>query len=417
MNSSPVVAKPAHVPEDRVVDFDMFAPPGGKQDIHGAWMTLHRPGIPEVVWTPRNGGHWIATRAKQINEVFSDHKRFSSRVFLLPKENGEQFNVIPGSLNPPDHGAFRALLTPILSPKAVTALEGMIRDLAVDLIEGMRLRGSCTFNHDYAEILPLKVFMLLVNLPFDDAIGLKRVAEQLVRPSSQMAFGEAMQHLIAYLTPHIDARMGTDADDLLSRIVNGAIKDRRMTRDEAINMSISVLAAGLDTVANFASFALLFLARNPDRRRELIDNPGLIGNAVDELLRRFPVAMAAREARADLEFWGAQIKEGEMVLAVGPLAGLDDRWNENPLEVDFNRGNIKHAAFGFGVHHCAGAHLARLELRITLEEWLTRIPEFEVAPGTEITYSAGHVCVVDQLPLVWDPSSTVTVDVSTIAAE
>jgi cytochrome P450 len=401
--------RPEHVPEDRVVDFDMFAPPGGKADIHEAWRTLQGPGIPEVVWTPRNGGHWIATRAKQITQVFSDHKHFSSRVFLLPKETGELWNVLPSMLDPPEHNPFRALLTPFFTPKAVHGLQGMIRKVAIDLIEQVRLRGSCNFNSEYSHIFPLQVFMILVDLPFSDAHKIKRAVDEVLRPTGEITAAEATQQIIDYLEPHIDERMGKEGDDLLTRIVNGSIRGRPITRGEALNMSIAVLAAGLDTVANFASFALLFLARNADRRKELIEHPERIPVAVDELLRRFPVAMAAREARSDIDFGGVRIKAGDMILASGPLAGLDERWNECPMEVNFEREQIKHATFGFGVHHCAGAHLARLEMCITLEEWLSRIPEFEVAPDTEITYTGGHVCVVDDLPLIWDPAKTVDV--------
>jgi camphor 5-monooxygenase len=94
----------AHVPKDRVLDFDMFAPPGGRSDIHAGSKTLHAPGIPDVIWTPRNGGHWIVTRAKQIAEIFTDYERFSSRVYSLPKEGGENFGMIPLSLSPPSTG-------------------------------------------------------------------------------------------------------------------------------------------------------------------------------------------------------------------------------------------------------------------------------------------------------------------------
>lgn len=279
MTAAQLAERPSHVPADRVVDFDMFAPEGGKEDIHEAWSRLQQPGVPEVVWTPRNGGHWIATRAKQITEVFSDHKRFSSRVFLLPKSSGEQWEVLPGTLNPPDHSPFRALLTPMFSPKAVLGLEGMIREIAVDLIEAVRLEGRCNFNSQYGEIFPLKVFMLLVRLPFDDAPRLKRTIDEMLRPTGIMTFAEANQQLVDYLLPHIEARIGNGEDDLLSRIVNGSIKGRPMTREEALNMSVSVLAAGLDTVANFAAFALLFLARNSEKRQELIDHPDRILNA------------------------------------------------------------------------------------------------------------------------------------------
>jgi cytochrome P450 len=410
MNSVLLAERPAHVSEDRVVDFDMFAPPGGKADIHAGWKTLHAPGIPEIVWTPRNGGHWIATRAKQIAEIYADYERFSSRVYLLPKESGEKFGMIPLSLSPPEHRPFRALLNAGFSPKAVNGITNIIRKIAADLIEGIRLRGYCNFTTDYAEAFPLKIFMLMVNLPFSDAPTLKKLVDELLRPTGELSPGESAGRLAEYMAGYVDARIGAQGDDLLTHIVNGEIDGRSITRDEALSTSLAVLAAGLDTVANFASFALLFLARNPDRRRELIADPELIPRAVDELLRRYPVAMGARELRSDIEYCGVQMKKGEMILAPGPLAGLDEQWNANPLEVDFHRRPINHATFGGGVHQCAGHFLARTEMRITLEEWLSRIPEFEVAPGAEITFTGGHVVTIDRLPLVWDPATTVAVD-------
>src|SRR5262249_10111771 len=150
--------RPAHVPADRVVDFDMFAPTGGKADIYGAWKTLQASGIPEIVWTPRNGGHWIATRGKQIAEIYADYERFSARILLLPKEAGEEWSSPPSNVDPPRHRQYRALLNGNLSPKAVGGMEGVMRKAAVDLIEGLRRRGRCNFVAEFAEIFPLRVF-------------------------------------------------------------------------------------------------------------------------------------------------------------------------------------------------------------------------------------------------------------------
>jgi cytochrome P450 len=417
MSLVPLVERPAHVPQDRVVDFDMFAPPGGRADIHAGWKTLHAPGIPDIIWTPRNGGHWIATRAPQIADVSADHEHFSSRVYLLPKESGEKFGMIPLSLSPPEHRPFRALLNTSFSPRAVDAIKDMIRAIAVELIEAVRLRGSCNFTTDYAEAFPLKIFMLMVNLPFSDAPRLKKLVDELLRPTGEISPAESTRRLAEYMSGYLSSRTGVEGDDLLTRIVNGEIDGRPITPEEALSMSLAVLAAGLDTVANFASFALLFLARNPDQRKELIADPELIPAAVDELLRRYPVAMGAREVRSDMEYCGVKLKQGEMILAPGPLAGLDEQWNANPLDVDFHRRPIKHATFGTGVHQCAGHYLARTEMRITLEEWLSRIPEFEVAPGAEITFTGGHVVTIDRLPLRWDPATTIAVNPSSEAAE
>jgi len=416
MNLAPLAERPAHVPEDRVFDFDLFAPPGGRADIHAGWKSLHAPGVPEIVWTPRNGGHWIATRGKRIAEIFADYERFSNRVSMVPKVNGEQFRMIPTSLDPPEHRPFRTLLNANFSPKAVAGMEKMIRKIAVDLIEPMRLRGGCNFTTDYAEIFPLQIFMLLVDLPFSDAPVLKKVVDEMLRPKGEFSFAEGRRRLDEYMAKHVDARMGGSGNDLLTRIVNGTVDGRPLTRDEALKTAILVLAGGLDTVANFVSFALLFLARNPDRRRELIDNPALIPAAVDELLRRYPVALAAREIRNDMEYCGVEMRRGDMILMASPAAGIDEEWNERPLEVDFHRGAIEHATFGNGIHRCAGAYLARAEMRITLEEWLSRVPAFDVAPGAEITFTGGVVVTVDRLPLVWDPAKTVAVEAPSAAA-
>ncbi|WP_157221082.1 cytochrome P450 [Flavisphingomonas formosensis] len=406
--TTPLIApRPEHVPEDRVVDFDMFAPPGGKRDIFGAWKVLQDSGVPEVVWTPRNGGHWIATRAKSMTEVASDHKRFSSHIFLLPRETGEKFSNIPLGLNPPDHAPVRALLNPSLGPTAVPRLESMIRTIAVELIEGLRPAGHCAFTEQFAEIYPLKIFMMLVNLPFSDAPRLKQAVDEVLRPTGELSAEEGTRRLLDYIRQHLDQRLGKDGDDILSQIVNGRIKDRQITYDEALSVSLGVLAGGLDTVANFASFVLHYLATHDGHRRALIADPSLIGTAVEELLRRFPISMSTRVVRHDTEFYGVQLKRDDMILMPGVVAGLDERWNERPMDVDFHRKPIKHASFGYGNHHCAGAHLARLELRIMVEEWLGRIPEFAVKPDTEVTYTGGHVITVDRLPLVWDPTTTI----------
>lgn len=408
MTTSVLAEKPAHVPAERVVDFNIFAPPGGKQDVYAAWKELQRPGVPDVVWSPYNGGHWIATRTKAITEVYSDHKRFSSHIFLLPRESGELFSNIPLGLNPPDNLPIRALLNPYFSPTAVLKLQGMIRELAIEIIESFRQDGRCNFTHDFAEIYPLKIFMILVNLPFSDAARLKLAADELLRPSGALSFTECVQRLADYITPYIADRREHPGDDVLSNVVNGRVKDRLLTENEALLLSIALLAGGLDTVANFSSFALLDLAQNPERRRELRADPTLIPAAVEEMLRRYGVSTSCRVARSDFDFHGAPIKYDDMILSAGILVGLDEETNPNAMEVDFHRKNGKHAAFGFGTHICAGMHLARLELRIMVEEWLARIPDFEVEPSAEITFTSGHVFAVDRLPLVWDPAQQVS---------
>jgi cytochrome P450 len=289
-------------------------------------------------------------------------------------------------------------------------MEAVMRKAAIELIEGMRLRGRCNFVPEFAEIFPLQIFMLLVDLPFADAPQLKKIVDGLLHQTGEFSFAEGQRRLYEYMAGKLETRIGGQGNDLLTRMANGQIDGRPISREEAISMSVVVLAAGLDTVASFISFALLFLARNPDRRTELIADPKLIPAAVAEFLRRYPVATAAREIRKDIEYCGVQMKHGDVIALPGSLAGLDEERNVRPMEVDFHRKGIEHSTFGNGAHHCAGAFLARAEVRIILEEWLARIPEFAVAPGAEITFSSGHTLMVDNLPLVWDPARTVAVN-------
>jgi cytochrome P450 len=174
-----------------------------------------------------------------------------------------------------------------------------------------------------------------------------------------------------------------------------------MSRHEALQLCSQVLIAGLDTVVNFLGFAMLHLATHHELRDRLAAEPALIPAAVNELLRRSPIVTIGREVRQDIAFAGVQLKAGDMVMAPTALHGLDPRANERPDEVDLKRREPAHSTFGHGDHKCPGAHLARTELVISIEEWLARVPDVTLAPGAEVTFSGGLVGCVDALPLVW----------------
>ena len=406
MDPDLLTERPTNVPADRLIDFDLYNPPGVEHGFHEAWLKLHAPGIPDLVWTPHNGGHWMATRGEMIAQVFADYERFSCRVMLVPKSVGEQHQMLPVVLDPPAHRPYRLLLNTSLAPKIVSGMEGTIRRLAGALIEQVRAAGQCNFTTAYAEILPVQIFMSMVNLPQADVSKIKYWTDQIVHPDGSMSYRDAKQHLYDYLEPHIDVRYGGDGEDMLSRIINGKVDGRALTKSEMLSLCMQMLLGGLDTVVNFLGFVLLFLARNPGHRRELIADPALIPSAVEELLRRFPVVSLAREVRNDIEYDGVQLRKGDMVAIPTPLVGTDERLNPDALTVNFRRSASEHATFGNGPHLCPGARLARTEIRITLEEWLVRIPEFEIAPGAEIRFRGGLVGVVDGLPLVWDVATT-----------
>jgi len=395
---------PEHVPTALVVDFDLYNMENEAADFHLAWKSLQeeRPDD-HLLWTPRNEGHWIAMRGEVIQQTFADTKTFTNRVFIVPKSAGEKFTALPTTLDPPEHGPVRALINPHLSPRAIQRMEPGIRKFLISLIEKLESRGGCEFIDEFAEILPIAIFMNMVDLPFEDAHKLKFWANEINLPTGQMTMDEIMTAFADYLAPWIKARRAEPGDDLISAIVTSELKGAPIDDATATSLLTQVLLGGLDTVAFTLGFVMLFLARNPDYRQQLIDDPVLVPGAVDELLRRFPIATNFRMVREDCEFMGVHMKGGDMIAMPTVLHGLDEREYDDPLKIDFRRRIERTSTFGNGVHRCPGNFLARTEIRLVLEEWLKRIPEFHLAPDAKIEMKGGMVGSVRELQLRWTP--------------
>src|SRR5690606_6129694 len=159
---------PSHVREHLVFDFDMYNPPNLAQGAQLAWATLQGPNVPEIVWTQRNGGHWIASRAQLIREAYENPQIFSSQCPFIPREAGEAYDFIPTSMDPPEQRKWRAILNKVAGLPVVDDLETQIRDLSRSLIGELRLKGECNFTEAYAEPFPIRIFMLMADLPHKD---------------------------------------------------------------------------------------------------------------------------------------------------------------------------------------------------------------------------------------------------------
>ncbi|SFB38797.1 Cytochrome P450 [Collimonas sp. OK607] len=397
---------PEHVPQNLVFDFDMYNPKNVSDGLQEAWKILQGPGVPDLVWSRLNGGHWIATRGQLIREAFEDYQHFSSECPFIPREVGEAYDFIPTSMDPPEQRQFRALANMTVGMPVVDSLQDRIRALAVGMIEKVRLQGHCNFIEDFAAPFPIRVFLILADLPEKDVPFLKYHTDQMTRPDGSMTFAEARDKLYEYLSPVIDARMSNPGDDAISKVANGKIDGRPITKNEALRMTGLLLLGGLDTVINFLGFCMQFLAQSPEHRKELVNHPERIPAATEEFLRRFSLVADGRILKSDHVFHGVQLKKGDQILLPQLLTGLDERENACPMHVDFSRKKVSHTTFGHGAHLCLGQHLARREIATTLIEWLARIPDFQIAPDAKISHQGGIVGSVKGLPLVWDPATT-----------
>jgi cytochrome P450 len=240
----------------------------------------------------------------------------------------------------------------------------------------------------------------MMDLPLEDRKFLHGLTEIFARHPDLEAKRQAFGTLRAYLEDKIEMRRAAPGADLISHLIASQVDGRPLTGGEVLSTCTMVTLAGLDTVAAMLGFIALFLARNPQQRRHIRDNPDDLPMIVQELLRRFATSNMGRVVTEDMEYNGIILKQGDHVMLSPTLHNLDPDLFENPDQVDFTR-PPRHITFGAGAHTCAGAHLARMELGIFLKEWLERIPDFEIDPDQPVRGRAGPVNTIDHLSLKW----------------
>lgn len=392
---------PAHIPADRIVDFDIFNPPGVEDDYFVAWKTLlDGPGL---VWSTANGGHWIAARGDIVRGLWNDSRRLSNACLAVTPGLGDVMQFIPLQQDGEEHKAFRMAVMKGLASRYVVALEPRVVDLARELIAQLVPRGACDFVAEFAEILPLNIFLSLIDVPLEDRPRLRRLGVQLTRPDGSMTVEELKQAADDYLWPFIEKRMAEPGDDLFSHILSEPVMGRNWTVDEARRMCRNLLFGGLDTVAAMFGMVALHLARHPQDQRLLREQPDLIPAAADELMRRYPTVAVSRNAVADVDVDGVTIRQGDLVYLPSVLHNLDPDSFDAPEAVRFDRdlNPVRNTTMGVGAHRCVGAGLARMEVIVFLREWLSQMPEFTLDPSRPVRMKGGNVGACTAIPLIW----------------
>jgi cytochrome P450 len=354
---------------------------------------------PDIFWTPRNGGHWIATRGEDIREIQTNHRRFSQRVMTIPAA-AQFFRILPANADPPEHGPYRRIIMPAFLPKAIERLEAGIGAQARELVEAIAPLGRCEFIEDFARKLPIIAFLKVVDLPIGDRELLVRLADTIMHGTDRAAADAAQADMLAYIMKWIEERRANPGDDLISTVVHARIEDRPLDGEEILGLVRLILFGGLDTLTSLMGFVWRFLATHPDHCAQLAKHPELRRNAVEELIRRHGVVNTARFITEDCVYKGVPFRAGDMIQIPNALVGLDERINPDPLAVDFRRPHPQHAAFGSGPHTCPGALLARREIAISLEAWLELIPRFGLAAKPQLHSGSSNNGVL-RLDLAW----------------
>jgi len=349
---------------------------------------------------------WYLLRYEDIRAALQTYELFSSRSVQYLGDSPQK--MLPEELDPPEHAKYRRLLNAPLAPSSVRAREDQIRALCAALVDEIAPHGECDFLTAFAQRFPTTIFMDLMGLPADktaDFIGRARTVLHL-SPEEDADFSRratAAMEIIADIGAAVAAHRAEPRDDMISHLLRSTVDDRALTEDELYQLGFLLYLAGLDTVANVLTYSFRYLAGNPGLRRLLGDEPDRIPDAVEEFLRFFSIASTVRVVTRDAQFAGCPMKAGDRVVLPTAAAGRDGDQFLHPDEIRLDRFPNPHLAFGAGPHRCPGAHLARLELRIALEEWHRRIPHYELASDQPIVETVGAVAGLSALPLRWRP--------------
>ena len=348
-----------------------------------------------------------------IEYILHNPDLFSSHVDL---GLGNIRPLIPLNVDPPQHSKYRRLLDPLFSPKKMAAYEPDIAKRANALIDTFIDKGSCNFTDDFADLLPSTIFLDLTGLPIDRLEEFLHLRGGILLPEKHdelAAFDPEVRTKVLYgtgekiyalFTELIEDRRKNPSGDVISQFIEAEVDGEKLSHEDILDVLFLFLIAGLDTVSDTLTCFYAFLARNPDHRKQLVDDPSCMDNAVEEMLRwEAPVPFSApRTATEDVTLPnGCTAAAGSMVLAAYGSANVCPVEFPDGHEVRFDRGRNRHITFGMGPHRCLGSHLARRELRVVLEEWHKRIPEYWITPGHEkLEYPPGLRHVRD-LMLTW----------------
>jgi cytochrome P450 len=357
-------------------------------------------------------GYWIFTRHDAVKDIYKNPEIFSSES-ITPWDPEPIYRFVPTQIDRPDHIKYRRILNPWFSPSRMEAAEPTIRSICRRLVEQTAPHGSTNFVKEFALRYPTEAFLGVIGIDLSHADRFLVWVEDFFRgfggdPEGQQAMAEALQGIRQYWVDALEERRGEDAPregDIASYLMHASYGDERpLTDEELLDMLTVLVLAGLDTTRAQLGYMFRHLAMYPEDRRRLIDEPELVPSAVEEVLRFYTMIFGdGRKVTRDLEFHGAELKQGDMVYGLVAAANRDPRVYDRANEFVIDRKKNHHFGFASGPHRCLGLHLARREMQIAVEEWLRVIPDFRLAGDTPMMERGGGAMTAPlELPLQWE---------------
>lgn len=353
---------------------------------------------------------WALSRFDDVLNGYRDWQNFTSTLGIAIGESGNISAPSMIGMDPPDQTKLRKLVVRAFTPARVGAMEARIRGLTTRFLDDLVEEGECDLIARFAALLPSDVISTLLGAPVEDHNELRIWTASLLTREDGVArppeaAQQSSQKLIAYFQELIAEKRKRPGEDLISGLVDAEVDGRRLSDAEILGFAMLLIAGGNETTEKLIANSVHQLARHPDQRAHLIADPGLIPAAVEESLRfRSPTQYMVRATTCDYEIHGQTLPKGQQVVLLIGAANHDPRQFDAPERFNIHRNMERHLAFGFGVHFCLGARLARLETRVALEEIHARLPDYEVDESGVSVVHATNVAGLATLPIRFTPS-------------
>ncbi len=352
-------------------------------------------------------GYRALNRYEDVRRAGTDWRTFSSADGWMLNPPEGNLPILPEDLDPPYHTAWRRVLNPFFKPSAIRDIEPHARQYARELLDAFAARGECEFVSAFAAQLPgLILFKHLIPVPVEDLPMLFQEIDtySFGAPDERApAFGRVLEYLEGFLRARSE---GAEQGDVIDAVLAGVERNGSPCPwADKLHTALDLVFGGLATTTHAISGAIYELAKAPEARRAILEDPARLNTAIDETVRlHAPVVAVGRTVKSEVEVQGIELKAGDRVALNYAAASRDPDVCSNPRKFDVHRDEVVHTAFGVGPHRCIGENLARLEIRISIDEFLRRIPDFSLAPGTKPVFESGQLRMMKSLRLAWDPN-------------
>ena len=361
-----------------------------------------------VAHTERFGGGWFPSTHEGVTTVAKDTENFTSRTVSSAMVDQakrrcprQSVSRRPITSDPPFHAIARRIMLPALAPGPVNALEPQVRALCQRLLDDMGDHEIVNAGKEYAQFIPPAVIKQLLGFPPGDEDLFREFVHVILEgvDHSEEERLEEFAPIEEYFVRQIEDHRENPRDDFTNYLLNVEVEGQKLADEHIFGTMVLTLVAGIDTTWSAIGSSMWHLATHPADLERLVNEPDLMPVAIEEFLRFYAPVTMARLVKHDMEYLGCPMKEDDWLLLGFPAANRDPAVFKDADQFIIDRAENRHVAFGLGIHRCAGSNLARMELRVALEEFIKRYPRFELADPNEVTWAKGQVRGPRNLPI------------------